>query len=251
LNKKFEDNFSAQSGQYAQYRPSYPDSLYAYLASIVPGHSLAWDCGTGNGQAAIGLAKYFEHIHASDASADQIKHAVPHDRVSYHVEEASQAALESGSVDLVTVAQAVHWFDLDAFYKEVKRVLKPGGVIAVWTYHLCKITPQVDQASSRFYYEVLKGYWSDRIGILEDRYQSMFFPFEEIDPPSLQMETHGNRAQFMGFLDSWSAVQKYLKEKGTHPLEQIWDELLTAWPDETEVKPAQWPLYFRIGRMPA
>ncbi len=143
---KFEDHFSAQSGQYAQYRPKYPDEMYAYLASIAPIRSLVWDCGTGNGQAAVGLAQYFDRVYATDASAEQIAHAYQHDKVEYHVEGAEQVGLKSGSVDMVTVAQAVHWFDFDKFYAEVKRVLKPNGVIAVWTYGLPEVSPRVDKA---------------------------------------------------------------------------------------------------------
>ncbi|MDX1378106.1 MAG: class I SAM-dependent methyltransferase, partial [Anaerolineales bacterium] len=143
---KFEDHFSTQSRQYAQFRPQYPNAIYAYFASIVPGYALAWDCGTGNGQAAVGLAQYFEQVYATDASADQIAHAYPHPKVEYRVESAEQVALETASVNLVTVAQAVHWFDFDKFYAEVNRVLEPGGILAVWTYHLPEISPQTDKA---------------------------------------------------------------------------------------------------------
>src|SRR5688572_32236344 len=144
---KFEDHFSKQSGQYAQYRPQYPDEIYAYLASITVGHSLAWDCGTGNGQAAIGLARYFDKVYATDASAEQIALAYANDKVDYRVEPAEQVSLGASSVDLVTVAVAIHWFNFDEFYREVKRVLKPDGIIAAWTYSLTEISPEIDQLS--------------------------------------------------------------------------------------------------------
>ena len=137
----FEDHFSNHSEQYAQYRPQYPDEIYAYLASIAPGHSLTWDCGTGNGQAALGLAKYFDKVHATDASAGQISAAYPHDKIEYRVEPAEHISLPNSSVDLVTVAVAIHWFNFDEFYREVKRVLKPKGVIAAWTYNLHRNFP--------------------------------------------------------------------------------------------------------------
>jgi len=244
---KFEDNFSTQSRQYAQYRPRYPDALYGYLASIAPGSSLVWDCGSGNGQAAVGLAQYFDKVYATDASDEQIANAYTHDKVEYHVESAEQVGLESGSVDLVTVAQAVHWFDLVKFYKEVKRVLKPDGVLALWTYHLPSISPGIDKALFHFNYEVLSGYWSEKIRYVEDLYQTLPFPFKEIPPPEFSMETSWDRKQLLGFLDSWSGTQKYLKENGKHPLEEVWEEISNDWKDETEKRTIRYPLYFRIG----
>ena len=245
---KFEDHFSAQSGQYAQYRPKYPDEMYAYLASIAPARSLVWDCGTGNGQAAVGLAQYFDRVYATDASAEQIAHAYQHDKVEYHVEGAEQVGLEFGSVDMVTVAQAVHWFDFDKFYAEVKRVLKPNGVIAVWTYGLPEVSPRVDKAVYRCYSETLSGFWPERIRYIEESYRTLPFPFEEIVPPSFVMESEWSLDQLVGFMDSWSATQKYRKQNGRHPVEEIWDELSNDWQDEKEKRIVRWPLIFRIGR---
>ena len=162
----FEDHFSKQSQLYAQYRPQYPAQIYTYLASLTPGHSLAWDCGTGNGQAAVGLAEYFERVYATYASADQISRAHASERVEYHVEPAEHVSLESASVDLVTVAVAVHWFSFDEFYSEVRRVLKPGGILAAWTYSFTEISPAIDALVRKYYYDVLKGYWPERIHYL-------------------------------------------------------------------------------------
>ena len=164
----FEDHFSKQSEQYAQYRPRYPDEIYAYLASIAPGRSLAWDCGTGNGQAAIGLAKHFDKVHATDASAEQIALAYAHAKVEYRVEPAEHVSLNAFSMDLVTVAVAIHWFNFDEFYREVKRVLKPDGILAAWTYSLTEISPQIDQLIHQYYGEILAGYWPERIIILKN-----------------------------------------------------------------------------------
>ncbi len=244
----FEDHFSNHSEQYAQYRPQYPDKIYAYLASITPGHSLAWDCGTGNGQAAVGLAKYFDKVHATDASAGQISAAYPHDKIEYRVEPAEHISLPDSSVDLVTIAVAIHWFNFDEFYREVKRVLKPEGVIAAWTYNLTEISPQIDPLISHYYTEVLGQYWPERIRYLEQGYKTIPFPFEEIIPPSFVMEIDWNLIQFAGFLDSWSATQRYKAQQGTHPLEIIWPELLAAWGDEKDQRLIRWPLHFRIGR---
>ena len=214
---KFEDHFSTQSGQYAQYRPKYPETLYAYLASVVPARSLVWDCGTGNGPAALGLAQYFERVYATDASAEQIAHAESDDKVEYHIERAEQVGLESASVDLVTVAQAVHWFDLDKFYREVNRVLTQNGVLTVWTYHLPEISPQINKTLFRYYSEVLAGFWPARIHYLDGRYTTLPFPFEEISPPSMAMETKWDLDQLAGFLDSWSGTQRYRRAKAPTP----------------------------------
>jgi len=244
----FEDHFSGHSNQYAQHRPHYPDEIYGYLASIAPGRSLAWDCGTGNGQAAIGLAKHFDRVHATDASAGQISMAYPHEKVEYYVEPAEHVSLNDSSVDLVTVAVAIHWFNFDEFYREVKRVLKPNGILAAWTYSLTEISPEIDVLVQHYYGEILNGYWPERIHYLEEKYETLPFPLEEITPPPFVMEVNWNLAQMAGFLDSWSATQRYKAQKGQHPLELIWDKLLAAWGDEKETRLVRWPLHFRIGR---
>lgn len=243
----FEDHFSKQSQLYAQYRPKYPEEIYAYLASISRGRSLAWDCGTGNGQAAVGLAEYFDRVYATDASAEQISRASTHEKVEYGVEPAEHVSLAASSADLVTVAVAIHWFDLDEFYREVKRVLKPEGVMAAWTYSLTEISPEIDRLVYRYYDEILKGYWPERIRYLEEKYETLPFPFEEIVPPAFVMKADWDLNQFAGFLDSWSATQRYKEQRGGHPLERLWDELTAAWGNENETRLIRWPLHFRIG----
>jgi ubiquinone/menaquinone biosynthesis C-methylase UbiE len=247
-SKTFEDHFSGHSEKYAQSRPRYPDEIYAYLASITPRRSLAWDCGTGSGQAAIGLAKHFDKVYATDASAEQISHAYPHENVQYRAEPAEHVSLDASSVDLVTVAVAIHWFNFDEFYSEVKRVLKPEGILAAWTYSLTEISPEIDVLIQQYYGGILKGYWPERIHYLEERYKTLPFPFEEITPPPFTMEIQWNLIQLAGFLDSWSATQRYKAQNGQHPLELIWDNLLAAWGDENATRMVRWPLHFRIGR---
>lgn len=244
----FEDHFSGHSEKYAQSRPRYPDEIYAYLASIAPACSFAWDCGTGSGQAAIGLAKHFDNVYATDASPEQISHAYPHEKVKYHAEPAEHVSLRDSCVDLVTVAVAIHWFNFDEFYREVKRVLKPKGILAAWTYSFTEISPEIDVLIRQYYAEILNGYWPERIHYLEEKYETLPFPFEEITPPSFTMEIHWNLIQLAGFLDSWSATQRYKSQKGQHPLALIWEKLLAAWGDEKQTRLVRWPLYFRIGR---
>lgn len=243
----FEDHFSSHSKQYAQYRPRYPDEIYAYLASITPDHSLAWDCGTGNGQAAIGLAKYFDKVHATDASAEQISQAYPHEKVDYRLAPAEHVTLDASSTDLVTVAVAIHWFNFDEFYAEVKRVLRPNGILAAWTYNLPEISSKIDPLVKQYYSEILAGYWPERIHYLEEGYTTIPFPFEEITPPSFVMKANWDLNQFAGFLDSWSATQRYKAQNGQHPLEIIWPQLASAWGNENERRHVHWPLHFRIG----
>ena len=247
-SKRFEDHFSSHSQQYARYRPKYPDEIYDYLASIAPGRSLAWDCGTGNGQAAIGLAKHFDRVHASDASAGQISLADAHEKVTYRVEPAEHVSLEDSSVDLVTVAVAIHWFNFDEFYHEVRRVLKPNGVLAAWTYTFPEISLEINSLVRHYYYEILSGYWPERIHYLEEAYKTIPFPFEEIASPPFVMKASWDLDDFAGFLDSWSATQRYKSQEGHHPLELIWQELKAAWGDENETRLIRWLLHVRIGR---
>jgi SAM-dependent methyltransferase len=246
--KAFEDHFSTHSRQYAQARPTYPNEIYAYLASLAPARSLAWDCGTGNGQAAIGLANYFDRVYATDASAEQLAHAYPHPRVEYHAEPAEHVSLDNSSVDLITVAVAIHWFDFDEFYREVMRVLRPGGVLAAWTYNSVEISPEIDALIWHYYRDIVGEYWPERIRYLEERYETLPFPFEEIEPPAFAMEIEWNLLQLAGFLDSWSATQRYKAQRGDHPLERLWPELLADWGDENTARLIRWPLHFRIGR---
>ncbi len=247
-SSNFEDHFSRQSQTYVQYRPQYPEEIYGYLASLAPGKSLAWDCGTGNGQAALGLAKHFDKVFATDASAEQISRAYPHPTVDYHVEPAEHVSLNDSTVDLVTVSVAIHWFNFDEFYREVKRVLKPNGILAAWTYSLTEISPEIDALIQHYYHNILDGYWPERIRYLEERYRTIPFPFEEITPPSFIMKVDWTLNQYAGFLNSWSATQRYKEQSGHHPLEIIWDKLTAAWGNENEPRSIRWPLHFRIGQ---
>lgn len=246
----FEDHFSLQAGDYARYRPRYPRELFTYLGSIAPGRRLAWDCGTGNGQAALELVQDFKRVIATDASPEQLSHAVPHERIEYRLEAAENVNLSPGSVDLVTVAVAVHWFDLDRFYPAVKRVLAPQGVLAVWTYHLPLIEPSIDEVVERYYRVVLADYWPARIQYLEDRYRSLPFPFDELTSPDFEMQAGWDLIHLGGFLSSWSATQRYQAERGRHPLDLVWPELKQAWGAPDEQRRVRWPLYLRIGRDP-
>jgi SAM-dependent methyltransferase len=246
---RFEDHFSKQAQDYARHRPQYPPELFAWLASVAPHRNLAWDCGTGNGQAALGLASQFERVVATDASAEQIGHATAHEQIEYRVEPAEAPQFEPGSVGLVTVAIAVHWFDLPAFYAAVRRVAAPGGILAVWTYHLFVAAPEIDRIVTHYYQDVVGPYWPERIAYIADRYRTLPFPFDEIAAPEFEMRATWRLAQVIGFLDSWSASRRYREAQGRHPIEQIEPMLASAWGDPEHEREIRWPLYLRVGRV--
>jgi len=245
----FHDHFSRKAGDYARCRPTYPSSLFDFLASVAPGRRLAWDCGTGNGQAARELAARFDHVVATDASAEQLAHAVAHERIDYRVERAEDVSLRSGTVDLLTVATAVHWFDLEEFYSAVRRIVVPGGIIAVWTYHQSLIEPAIDTIMAGYHRHVLGGYWSERIRHQDARYRTLPFPFEEIRAPSFEAVAEWNLPRIVGFLESWSAAQRYEQEHDVSPVTAILPDLARAWGDPAATRTVRWPLYLRVGRV--
>ena len=242
----FKDHFSRDSKSYAEYRPGYPAELFAWLASVSPGRALAWDAGTGNGQAAVVLAAYFERVIASDPSEKQIEEATSHPKVDYRI-AAETAGLAPGSADLITVAQALHWLDRPKFWTEVKRVLRPGGLIAVWCYELQQVAPDIDAVINWFYRETVGPYWTPDRKLVEDGYRSVEFPFDELPVPAFSMTTQWTLDQQAGYLGTWSAVGKYRKEMGADPIPQVRDELERVWGDQ--VRRVEWPLSVRVGRV--
>ena len=245
----FKDHFSAHASAYARYRPGYPEALFVYLASLCPAHDLAWDCGTGNGQAAHGLAPHFARIVATDASVDQIANAAPHERIVYHVAPARQAPLDPSSADLVTVAQAIHWFDHQRFYAEVRRVLKPGGVLAVWTYGLLQITPALDAVIRHLYEDIVDAYWPPERRLVEAAYRTLPFPFDEIPPPAFAIDLPWSLDDLLGYLGTWSATQRFMKTHSANPVDHIAEDLTLAWGNLAEKKTTHWQLYLRVGRV--
>ncbi len=242
-----KDYFSKQSADYALYRPRYPDSLFAYLANLVPSHSCAWDCATGNGQAALGLADHFQKVIATDFSEAQLAGAFHHPKIQYMTARAESSGISAASVELVTVAQALHWFDVNAFYAEVNRVLSPGGAIAVWSYTLNTIEPSVDAIVRHYYDEIVGPYWPPERRFVADGYRSLPFPFREVQPPRVEMETVWQLEHLLGYLRSWSATQRYIERNNVDPTEELDGKLRTVWgPAEIE-KLVRWPLNLRVG----
>jgi SAM-dependent methyltransferase len=248
MNETFKDHFSAQAADYARFRPNYPAELFAWLAGIAPARGAAWDCGTGNGQAAIGLATHFDSVIATDPSADQLANAQPHPKVSFRRTAAESSGLDAASIDLLTVAQAIHWFDLALFYAEARRVLKPSGIIAVWTYTLLDVEAGVDALIADFYRNVVGPYWPPERRMVDDRYRSLSFPFEPVAAPAFSITTEWSRDDLLGYLGTWSATRAFMKDKGVDPLPALERRLATLWPDRDRKKMLRWPLHMRAGR---
>jgi SAM-dependent methyltransferase len=242
----FKDHFSRQAANYAKFRPRYPQELFVYLGSIVPSRHIAWDCGTGNGQAAVALASVFDRILATDASEKQIANAQRHERVEYRVARAENNGIESGTVDLIMVAQALHWFDLPRFYEEVRRVLKNNGVFAASAYNLLRIEPAIDEIVNRYYYEVVGPFWPPERKLVEN-FADLPFPFHEIEPRKFDMTAQWNLDHLVGCLRTWSSTQRFIEARGRDPLEQIADELRSVWGAPRETRKVTWPLTLRVG----
>jgi SAM-dependent methyltransferase len=244
----FQDLFSERAAQYTRFRPDYPPELIAFAASLAAEHDLAWDCGTGNGQAAHALAEHFRVVIATDASAEQIAHARPHDRVAYRVARAENSGLPNECADLVTVAQALHWFDADAFFAEARRVLKPSGTIVIWSYGDPSIdAPDVDAILQRFNFETMEEYWPVERRKVREAYSSIALPFDEIATPTFGLERSWTRAELVGYVGSWSAVARYRSLKGDDPVPAFDAELARYWSD-VDRRTVHWPLTVRAGR---
>jgi SAM-dependent methyltransferase len=246
----FKDHFSRQSADYARYRPGYPPRLFEFLAGCAPGRSLAVDCATGNGQAALGLATHFAQVLAIDASAAQLAHASPHPRIEYRVATAEQLPLPDAAADLVVAAQAAHWFDFARFHAECRRVLRDGGLVALWTYEKFRVDPAVDAAIDRFYAEVIGPYWPPERRLVELAYRTLPFPYEELATPAFELCLHWDAATTLHYVGTWSAVQRYRAALDADPLPQLQALLEVAWPGGG-VRELRWPIHLRLGRVQA
>jgi ubiquinone/menaquinone biosynthesis C-methylase UbiE len=220
--------------------------LFRYLATIALATKLAWDCATGNGQAAIALADVFERVIATDPSERQIGNAEPNARVEYRVAPAEASGIESNTVDLITVAQALHWFDLERFYAEARRVLKPQGVIAAWAYKLASVSPKIDTVVNHYYSEVVGAYWpAERV--LVEKFEELPFPFPEMATPPFEMVAEWSVEQFVGYLRTWSATQRFMASEQRDPMDEIEQQLRSRWGEES--RRVVWPLVVRVSRL--
>jgi len=244
---RFQDHFSTQAGAYAQFRPRYPRELFAWLASIAADTRLAWDVGTGNGQAACALAEYFESVIASEPSAEQLAHAMAHPRVRYCMGPAEAPPPEAQGASLAVAAQALHWFDHARFYPALRRTLAPSGVFAAWCYGHVTVNPAVDAVVQHYYSDIVGPYWPPDRRHIESGYATLPFPLPEIAAPAFVMSAEWTLEALLGYLDTWSATRRYLAAHGTHPLEPLRAAFTQAWGD-TPARTIRWPLTLRVGR---
>ncbi len=241
-----KDLFSSASENYVKFRPGYPPELYKFLRKICGQKTRAWDCGTGNGQVAGELADFFAEVKATDISENQLSQAIQKSNISYSLQPAEKTGFPNGFFDLVTVAQAIHWFDFEAFYAEVKRVLKPGGYIAVIGYELFRSNPQTNKIIDHFYRETVGPFWYPERKYLEEKYQTIPFPFEEVNTPEFSAKETWSRERLLGYLNTWSSVKNYERQKGENPVALIEEELQQSFGERGEV---EIPILFRLGKL--
>ncbi len=242
----FKDHFSGHSSSYAAYRPTYPNALFSFLANCCAGHHRAWDCATGNGQAALALTAHFEDVIASDASETQIQAATSNPKITYLVSPAEASGLDDDSIDLITVAQALHWFDIPVFFDEAQRVLTPGCLLAVWAYEHCLVDPDIDEIINELYANIVGPFWPPERRLVVDCYRSIELPMPSISSPDFAMKAHWSADDMRGYLLTWSASQRYLKKHGSDPVALIQDRLRAVWGSDS--REVSWPLNIKIGR---
>ncbi|MEL6717829.1 MAG: class I SAM-dependent methyltransferase [Bacteroidota bacterium] len=248
--KSIQDKFSTQAQTYKKYRPTYPKELYALLLDLVEKKGTCWDCGTGNGQVAIELAKHFHQVYATDISQDQLDQAKQKENINYQLTRAEQTPFSDQQFDLITVAQAMHWFDFQAFYREVRRVGKEGGILSIWGYGLLRIEPKINELIDHFYHEVIGIYWNEERKHIDQAYNSIHFDFEQIPmKEDLFINIHWSIEQLEGYFNSWSSVQNFKK---VHPeidpvaptiaaIEKYWKV--------GEEKAVRFPIFMKVGRI--
>lgn len=242
-----KDLFSNQASLYAQYRPGYPPGLFEYILQHVKGKQQAWDCATGNGQAAVELAKYFDKVMATDISEKQLQQAQPHENITYSVATAEQTHFADNSFDCVTVAQAYHWFKFDAFEQEVKRVAKPDAIVAIWGYSLvvCE-DAALNTIINTFYRETVGAYWDKERRYVDDRYTTVPFPYEPLPAKEFQINVQWNKPQLAGYFNTWSSVQHFIKANGYNPVTELASLIEAAWQGD-DLKNFYFPLFLKLG----
>jgi len=248
--KRALDNFSKQAETYKKYRPKYPEELYGEIIQFVRTKDVSWDCGTGNGQVAAELSKYFKKVYATDLSEKQLANVEKRKNITYKVERAENTSFRDNQFDLITVAQAIHWFDLDAFKREIRRVSKNEGIVSIWGYGLLRIETPIDTLIDNFYYDIVGPYWNSERKHIDNAYKSIQFDFEQInDDRDRFMTVNWNLRQLEGYLNSWSSVQNYTdKNKGVNPVAVLVQSLEQYWADKT-IKEIKFPIFLKVGRV--
>jgi ubiquinone/menaquinone biosynthesis C-methylase UbiE len=244
------DLFSKQAKAYSQYRPKYPPELYQFISAQCIQHDYAWDCATGNGQAALALSHSFRKVLATDLSEEQIKIAPQKNNITYQVGIAEDRLdAPDLSFDLITIAQALHWPNLKLFYEEVMRVLKPDGIFAAWGYSFhAPISPEIDKLLNEFYFKTLEKFWKPNNHLLWEGYKTIPFPFEQIETPKFKMNVTWSLVELMGYFSTWSATQLYKDQNHSDPVMELYEQVKSHWGDPEDEKLLSWELSLRIGR---
>jgi ubiquinone/menaquinone biosynthesis C-methylase UbiE len=240
-----KDNFSKQANIYAKYRPQYPQELFDFILQHTDKTENAWDCATGNGQSAKVLAKYFEKVFATDISQKQIDNAEQAANIYYSLQPAEQTSFADNTFDLITVSQALHWFEFNSFYKEVERIAKPGSVFAAWSYSLLYISPEIDKLIRSFYTETIGSYWDAERKYVDDEYKTIPFPFDEIAAPHFTMEYYWTTGELEGYLNTWSALQKFITANKYNPVDELMQKIKPH--VSNEKMKIIFPLHIRMG----
>lgn len=247
--KKVKDKFSKQSEAYKKYRPTYPNEFYKELLQLTHGRNDCWDCGTGNGQVALELSAHFKRVYATDISKNQIANAPKRDNIIYGVERAERSDFEDDQFDLITVAQALHWFDFDGFNIEMKRVAKNGAVLGIWGYGLLRIEKSIDGLIDHFYKEIVGPYWNSERNHVDNAYQSISLDFEEIElKKQYHITVNWTLKELEGYFNSWSSVQNYITENTENSTPAVIEEIHEYWKKDT-AKEIKFPIFTRIGRI--
>lgn len=241
-----KDRFSKHATQYVQFRPVYPSDLYDFIYLHLHQFETAWDAGTGNGQAARELSRKFRKVFATDISEKQLSNAHRADNIFYSV-ASEKSLLTDQSVDLITVAQAAHWFDMKLFSEEVNRVLKPSGKIAIWGYGLLNINKEIDSLINHFYHTVIGAYWDKERRHIEEHYNNLYFPFKVITAPSFTISVLWTWDDLKGYFITWSSVQRYISEKGENPVDKLMMEIKPYWKDERQI--VNFPVFLKLGSL--
>ncbi len=241
-------HFADQPNNYLRFRPSYPKQLFEYLSTLVNKHELAWDAGTGNGQVAVDLSHYFHEVIATDISQEQLNVAISAKNIHYICCPSEHTTLKNNSVDLITISQALHWFNLDKFYQEVKRVGKPEGIISAWCYSLGTVNVNIDSVIKKLYFDILgTKFWPKERFYIDEKYQTIPFPFKQIKVPQFEVQKNFNFEEFIGYLNTWSAVKEYQKRHLTNPIDLIFRDLALAWGNPQITNKMCWPLHLLVG----
>lgn len=241
--------FAKNSANYARFRPSYPAEWYEFLYSHCLGFETALDCGTGNGQVAVDLAKRFSRVIAIDSSTEQIQNAFQNEKVEYKAVPAEEFESDGQLLDLVTCAQSLHWFDLSRFYPRIKKMLRPGALFAAWGYRTFTVDPLIDHVIQEHFHAPIDPYWSGPNRVCSAGYRDIEFPFDEIKAPPLLITRPMIPRQLLAFLGTWSALSRYEEETGTELLEPLAGRLEKVWPAE-EKKIVSMRIHARVGKNP-